>query len=133
MRARLSKAFETVIHFALVSKLMVRNVPVLLLKLVERWFSLASTCVKWGGHVTHFFKVIAGVRQGGALSLCLFAIYVDDVVKKIYKSGLDYNLSFICTSVLLYADDILLLSSSVHALQAVVNLRAGITLPRPLC
>ena len=82
------------------------NVPVLLLKLVERWFSLASTCVKWGGHVTHFFKVFAGVRQGGALSHYLFAIYVDDVVKKIYKSGLGCYISFLCTSVFLYADDI---------------------------
>ena len=42
----LSKTFDRVNHFALFSKLMARNVPVLLLKLVERWFSLASTCVK---------------------------------------------------------------------------------------
>ena len=49
---------------------MAKNVPVLLLRLVERWFSLASTCVKWGGHITHFFKVFANVRQGVALSLC---------------------------------------------------------------
>ena len=104
----LSKAFDKVNHFALFSKLMARNVPVLLLKLAEHWFSLASTCVKWGGHVMHFFKVFAGVRQGGLLSPCLFAIYMDDVVKKIYKSGLGCNLSFLCTSVFLYADDSLL-------------------------
>ena len=107
---------------------MARNDPVLLLRLVERWFSLASTCVKWGGHVTNFFKVFAGVRQGGSLFPCLFAIYVDDVVKKIYNSGLGCNRSFICTSVFLYDDDILLLSPSVHALQAMLL----ITLPGPL-
>ena len=116
----LSKAFDKVNHFALLSKLMTRNVPVLLLRLVERWFSLASTCVKWGGYIMYFFKVFAGVRQGDALSPCLFVIYVDDVVKKIYNSGLGCNLSFICTSVFLYADDILLLSPSVHALQAML-------------
>ena len=99
---------------------MARNVPVLLLRLVERWLSLASTCVRWGGHNTHFFKVFAGVRQGGALSSCLFGMYVDDVVKTIYNSGLGCNLSFICTNVFLYADDILLLSPSVHALQAML-------------
>ena len=59
----LSKAFDKVNHFALFSKLMARNVPVLLLRLVERWFSLASICVKWGGHITHFFKVFAGVNR----------------------------------------------------------------------
>ena len=73
-----------------------------------------------GGHITHFFKVFAGVRQGGALSPCLFEIYVDYVVKKIYNSGLGCNLSFICTSVFLCADDIVLLSTSVHALQAML-------------
>ena len=95
----LSKAVDKVNHFALLSKLMAKNVPVLLLRLVERWFSLACTCVKWGGHITHFFKVFAGVRQGGALSSCLFAIYVNDIVKKIHNSGLGCNLPFICTSV----------------------------------
>ena len=84
----LSKAFDKVNYFALFSKLMARNVLVLLLRLVERWFSLASTCVKWGGHVTHFFEVCAGVRQGAALSPCLFSIYSDVVVKKIYNYGL---------------------------------------------
>ena len=64
---------------------MARNVPVLLLKLVERWISLASTCVKWGGYVTHFFKVFARVRQGSALSPCKFAISVDEVVKEYTK------------------------------------------------
>ena len=100
MRAiSLRKRSRKLIILLLFSKLMARNVPVLLLKLVERWFSLASTCVKWGGHVTHFFKVFAGVIQGGAPSPCLFTIYVDEVVKKIYKSGLGCNLSFLCTSV----------------------------------
>ena len=105
---------------------MARNVPVLLL-LVERWFFLASTCV------THFFKVFAGVRQGGALSPCLFEIYVDDVVKKIYNSGLGCNLSLICTRVFFYADDILLLSPSVHALQAVLLIYEQELLSLDLC
>ena len=61
---------------------MARRVSVLRLKLIERWFSLASTYVNWGGDVTHFFKVIASVRQGGALFPCLFTTYVDDIVNK---------------------------------------------------
>ena len=79
------KRSTTLIILPFFAKLMTRNVSVLLLKFVELWFSLASTCVKWSGHVTHFFKVFAGVRQGGTLSICLFAIYVDDVVKKLYN------------------------------------------------
>ena len=112
---------------------MARHISLLLLKLVDHWFSVASTCVKCGGRVTHFFKVFARVRQGDALFPCLFAIFVDDVVKIIYKSGLGCNLSFICTSVFLYADDNLLLSPSVHALQALLLIcEHECTLPRPL-
>ena len=97
---------------------MTRNVPVLLLKLVERWFSLASTCVKWGGHVTHFFSLPAS--DSAVRGLPVYWQYTwTTLLKKIYKSGLGYNLSFICTSVFLYAD-ILLLSPSVHALQAML-------------
>ena len=95
---------------------MAKNVPVLLLKLVERWLSLASTCVECGGHITHFFKVIAGVRWRCAVSMFIYNISVH----KIKRSCLGCNLSFLCTSILLYADDSLLLSPSVHGLQAVL-------------
>ena len=67
------------------------------------------------------------------LSPCLFAIYVDDVVKKIFKSGLGCNLSFLCTSVFLYADDILILSPSVHALQAMLLICEQELLSLDLC
>ena len=93
------------------------------------WPVLASS----GAVITHFFKVFAGVRQGGALSPCLFAIYVDDVFKKIYNSGLDCKLSFICTSVFLYADDILLMSPHVHALQAMLLICEQELLSLDLC
>ena len=86
-----------------------------------------------GGHFAHFFKVFAGVRQGGALFPCIFAIYVNDVIKKIYNSGLSCNLSIICTSVYLYADDKFLLSPSVHALQAMLLICEQELLSLDLC
>ena len=55
------------------------------------------------------FSICFGVRQGSVLSLHLFAVYIDDVGKNCY---LNKN-SFI----FLYADDILLITSSVTALQ----------------
>ena len=59
--------------------------------------------------------------------------YMYDVVKKIYNSGLGYNLSFICTSVFLYANDILLLSPSVRALQAMLLICEQELLSLDLC
>jgi len=67
-------------------------------------------------HLTHsvrhknLFNIRFGVRQGSVLSPYLFSIYIDDVGK-------------LCDSrngwfVLLYADDILLINSSVSELQS---------------
>ena len=84
-------------------KLMKRGFPVAFLVLLEKWFEMLVTCVRWHGHDSEFFRLIAGVRQGGVLSPFLFAIFVDDVVKK--KSSLSilvamcptYALVFSCT------------------------------------
>jgi len=44
-----------------------------------KWFEMSVTCVRWHGHDSEFLRLIAGVRQGGVLSQCLFAIFVDDI------------------------------------------------------
>ena len=41
--------------------------------LVERWFAISVTCVKWCNKFSAFFNMSCGVRQGGVLSPYLFA------------------------------------------------------------
>jgi hypothetical protein len=63
-------------------------------------------------------SVECGVRQGGVLSPYLFAIYIESVVDKIKQhQSLGCYINFVCVSILLYADDIILLAPSVTALQ----------------
>ena len=69
----------------------------------------------------HFFKLVSGVRQGGVLYLSQFAIYVDDIAKKIIASGIGCHMSFICTGIYLYGDDMFLIAPSVHTLQTMLN------------
>ena len=110
----LSKAFDKVNHNALFIKLMQRHVPDKLLELLENWFSNYLSAVKWGAAFSvFFFSVTFGVRQGSVLSPSLFAIYVD----KIALSGSFVNRSYI----VLYADDILLISQSVCDLQSLLS------------
>ena len=81
--------------------------PINLLQIIEFWFDLSCTCIKWGAHVSHFFKLVFGVRQGRAMSPCLFAIFIDDIVTKLNTRGLGCNTILTSTSIFLYADDIM--------------------------
>jgi len=89
-----------------------------LLILIERWFSLCMTCVKWCNVWSSWFTLRCGIRQGGVLSPCLFATYVDDLVNQVKLCGFGCYIRCTCISILLYADHILLLVPSISALQS---------------
>ena len=95
----LSKAFDRMNHFVLFIKLMDRRLPLQLLNLFVLWFSMSKTCVRWGSYDSHFFKLAAGVRQGGVLSLYFFAIFVDGIVNKIVESNAGCYIRNVCMSI----------------------------------
>jgi len=64
----------------------------------------------------YFFRLLAGVRQGGVLSPFLFAVFIDSVVDRVKVTGVGCYLFSECVSIFLYADDILLIVPSVTAL-----------------
>jgi len=49
------------------------------------------------------------------------AVFIDSVVQRVQASGIGYYVKFICVSIILYADDILLLAPSVTALQQLLH------------
>ena len=116
----LSKAFDKMNHYGLFIKLMERLIPSNILVLLERWFSLSVTCVKWCNLLSTRYSVTCGIRQGGVLSPYLFAIYIDSLVKKVETCGYGCYVRYICVSILLYAD-ILLLAPSASSLQLLLG------------
>ena len=108
-------------HYALLCKLMKRNYPLQLLTILETWFTVTVTCVKWKDRVSSFFRLSVGVRQGGVLSPLLFAMFIDDLVSRVKSANAGCYLSSSCCCIFLYADDILLLSPSIVGLQLLVN------------
>ena len=60
-------------------------------------------------------------RQGGVLSPYLFAVYVDVLVDKVQNCGSGCFVNWVCCGIILYADDILLLSPSVTSLQELLR------------
>ena len=98
-----------------------RFIPVTLLKVLEHWLSICFTYVKWNSAFSNRFKLTAGVRQGGVLSPYLFALYIDDVIQHVNSVNVGCFYRSVNTSIILYADDILLLASSVHSLQTLLS------------
>ena len=61
----LSKTFDKMNHHGLFIKLMERHIPANLLLLLENWFAIGVTCVKWDTTFSGFVRLLCGIRQGG--------------------------------------------------------------------
>ena len=97
--------------------------PLNLLAILENWFQSGVTCVKWRSAVSDFYKLTCGVRQGGVLSPYLFALYIDSVIDRARRAdGIGCYIRNECFSILLYADDIILLAPSVTALEQLLHI-----------
>lgn len=118
----LTKAYDKMNHHGLFIKLMEKRIPTNLLTLLENWFKLGYTCVKWGSTISEYFQLACGIRQGGVLSPYLFAVFIDSVVSRVRsEQHIGCYIHNECFSIILYADDIILLSPSVSSLQQLLH------------
>ena len=116
-----SKAFDRLVHSGLFLKLLQRKMPLIFLDLIRFWYSDLQCRVRWGDCHSSWFNVIAGVRQGGILSPDFYCIYVDDLVVILKRLGIGCHLRNVFLSVLLYADDMALVSPSLRGLQKLLK------------
>ena len=120
-----SKAFDRVNHRKLFNKLIVRKVPLLIVRMFIFWYSKQEMCIKWGQSTSSFFTVSNGVRQGGILSPRLFAVYVDDLSKHLHDARSGCFIGHQCINHVMYADDICLLAPSALGLQKLLEVCYG--------
>ena len=72
-----SKAFDKIDHWTFFRKLIDRNVPKYLIKILCYWYQHQLMAVRWGCSILNVFNVTNGVQQGGILSPKLFNIYIN--------------------------------------------------------
>ena len=85
-------------------------------------YSCVSSCIIINGLRTDWFDVTTGLRQGCCLSPLLFNIFINDLALKIKSLGLGINIGNDETvSLMMYADDIVLLAESENDLQRMLN------------
>ena len=116
-----SKAFDKVNYWKLFRKLLDRNTPTILVRLLAVWYSSQRFSVLWDNIVSESFKVSNGVRQGGVLSPHLFCIYMEDLSNRLIDTGIGCHINGTCLNHIFYADDAVLLAPTVECLQKLID------------
>ena len=72
--------------------------------------------------MTDSFSIASGVRQGDSLAPTLFFLYINDLIPVINELDVGVSIGDTKISILLYADDIVLLSDSPYGKQQQLNI-----------
>ena len=112
-----SKAFDSVNHDILLTKLSNLGIPNRIVEVIGNWYSNQYVKVKYANCFSNEWKINNGVRQGGILSGIFFNIYIDSLLEYISKMKFGCRLGNFSSNVIAYADDIVLLAPSLKALK----------------
>ena len=119
-----SKAFDRVRHDKLFDILLHRGLPVIMLRvLVDMYGRQVSRCVYFSAQ-SEYYGICNGTRQGGVASPILFILYMDVLYSRLQDSGFGLHVGSLYYGVIGYADDLLLLASSMSVLQQMINICA---------
>ena len=117
-----SKAFDRLNHWTLFKKLLIRNIPLLMVRMFLRWYSLQEFCVRWANCTSSSFYTSNGVRQGGVVSPLFFNIYMNNLSSALTKSNLGCRYNGLVINHLFYADDSCLMATTPRALQSLIDI-----------
>ena len=84
-----------------------------------------KACSRTSDGLTDFFNCLFGLKQGCQASPILFSIFMNEFAEEVDRSGLRAVQSFpdlVDILLLLFADDVALISDSVIGLQHLLNL-----------
>ena len=116
-----SKAFDKCLFDKLFQKLIDRNLPAIVIRVLIYVYEEQQGCVKLLEYKSDMFKIRNGTRQGSVLSPTLFAVYLDDLLVKLRGLGLGCHIGGWWYGAACFADDLFLLAPSRTA--AVIMLK----------
>jgi hypothetical protein len=85
-------------------------------------YSVSKSCIKVNNEISDSFLLKIGVKQGDNLIPNLFNIFINDLSKYLQSSGDAVLLNDRPVNCLMYADDIVLLSTSPQGLQTKLDI-----------
>ena len=118
------KAFDSVQHNKLLEILQDIGIKGKFFCTLKSMYDSLVSCVRSNGEYSDFFECPVGVRQGCGLSPTLFSLFINQLANHINSTGVhgvQLLPTFLEIFILLFADDIALISSSPGGLQVQLN------------
>ena len=116
-----SKAFDTIPRDILLNKLLDYNIKGKFFNVIKNIYTNDKASVKIESQITESFSINQGVRQGCVLSPLLFNIFLSDLPQKLELIQGKVQLDSTKIGSLIWADDIILLSTSEDSLTAMLK------------
>ena len=118
------KAYDLIRRDDLVAKISGTGISSRMVKMLKSIYSEINACIKTGSHtVTETFPTQLGLRQGDVLSCYGFALYLNDLCDYLIDNDVDLLIiGELYITMLLYADDLLILDQTARGLQRKINI-----------
>jgi hypothetical protein len=117
----MAKAFDSVNHELLWYSLRKMGISGRMYNVIQYMYSKNQASINLGGYITGWFRIKDGVRQGDNLAPTLFGIFINSLVKEVNSLNCGVTYENHQLSILLYADDIVLLSETEDGLQKLLD------------
>ena len=117
----MKKAFDLVKQSKLFEKLMERNIPAVVLRLLLDMYCKQEANVRWNNKTSRSFPISNGVKQGAVLSPRLYCIYMDDLFSELRRRKTGCWVGDTFGGIVGYADDLLLMAPTVDGLQEMIT------------
>lgn len=117
------KAFDCCNWHLLFQKLKQKNIlPDIVLRFLIKLYMNGEASTKYKNVISTPFRLAQGVRQGSILSPYLYNLYTEDIIDRIQNLQIGtYLPGSINTSIIVFADDIILLSPNLRHLQTMID------------
>ena len=117
------KAFDLVNHVKMFENLISRGLSPIIIRLMILMYLTQRCYIRWGNARSYSFGVTNGTRQGSVFSpQGGFTTYIDPLIAALRSSGFGCIINQFWYGAFFYADDGILLSTSIEGLQNMVNI-----------
>ena len=110
-------AFDTCRFDIMFQRILDKGVPAIVVRALMYSYQQQYAWVRWGQARSDIFPIMNGIRQGSIASPVLWAVYCDQLIKELRHLGLGAHVAGLFMGVAAYADDLVLVAPTRHAMQ----------------